>query len=108
MIRRLATLAVAATLLVPALASASQHLMRIVEIFPGTVAQPNAQYIVLQMYDANQEFVAGYSATVYDATDALVATFTFPGNVPNGAGQSKILLATPEAETLFGSPPTCR
>ena len=100
--RRLAALAVAVALAVPTLASASQHLMRVVEIFPGTAAQPNAQYIVLQMYDANQEFVGGYSATVYDATDTLVATFTFPGNVPNGLGQSKILLATTEAQTLFG------
>ena len=99
--RRLAALAVVAALGMPALASASQHLMRIVEIFPGTAAQPNAQYIVLQMYDANQEFVAGYTTTIYDAMDSALTSFTFPGNVPNGMGQAKILLATTEAQTLF-------
>lgn len=83
-------------------ASASQHLMKVVEVFPGTVAQPNAQYIVLQMYSSNQQFVAGFTLGIFDANDALVTSFTFPGNVPNGLDQAKILLATPEAETLFG------
>ena len=71
-------------------------------MFPGTAAQPNAQYIVLQMYDANQQFVNGYTVAIFDATRHAVTSFTFPANVPNGAGQAKILIATPEAETLFG------
>jgi hypothetical protein len=100
--RRLAGLAVIAALGTSVPASASQHLVRIVEIFPGTAAQPNAQYVVLQAYDANQQFVGGYTVSVYDAMDALVTSFTFPANVPNGANQMKMLIATTEAQTLFG------
>jgi hypothetical protein len=92
---------VVATLAVPLPASASQHLMRIVEIFPGTVAQPTAQYIELQSYNPGQNFTAGFVVAIFDASDTPVTSFTFPGNVPNGADQAKILIATPAAETLF-------
>jgi hypothetical protein len=76
---------VVATLAVPLPASASQHLMRIVEIFPGTVAQPTAQYIELQSYNPGQNFTAGFVVAIFDASDTPVTSFTFPGNVPNGA-----------------------
>jgi|GEM_PF-4378071 len=83
-------------------ASASFHLMKVVEIFPGTAAAPNAQYVVLQMYSPGQDFVGGHAVTVFNSAGTLVATFTFGSDVANGASQDKILIATPEAVTFFG------
>ena len=103
MVDRLAPLVVAGMLGMLALpASASQHLMRVVEIFPGTVAQPTAQYIELQSYNPGQNLVSGYTVAIFDASDTPVTSFTFPANVPNGLDQAKILIATPAAEALFG------
>jgi len=82
----------------PALAD----LMKIVEIFPGTAASPNAQYIVIQMYASGQNQVGGESITLFDAAGNLTSTVTFPGPVSNGASQDKILIATTEAESFFG------
>jgi len=82
----------------PALAD----LMKIVEIFPGTAASPNAQYIVIQMYASGQNQVGGESITLFDAAGNLTSTVTFPGPVSNGASQDKILIATSEAESFFG------
>src|SRR4249919_1025389 len=38
-------------------AQATFHLIKVVEVFPGTPADPAAQYVVIQMYAAGQEFV---------------------------------------------------
>jgi hypothetical protein len=101
--RRLAALVAAVALWTCALpASASQHLMKIVEVFPGTVAQPNAQYIMMQAYDINQNFPAGFTVGIFDASDAVVTSFTFVNQLTNAMDQMTVLLATPEAEALFG------
>ncbi|HEV8694683.1 MAG TPA: FG-GAP-like repeat-containing protein [Lysobacter sp.] len=81
---------------------ATFHLMKIVEIFPGTPAAPAAQYVVIQMYASGQNLVGGHQITVFNAAGTLVATFTFTSNVSNGANQAKILIATPQAEAFFG------
>ena len=52
-------------------ASASFHLMKVVEIFPGTAAAPNAQYVVLQMYSAGQNFVGGHAVTVFNSASMV-------------------------------------
>lgn len=78
------------------------HLMKVVEVFPGTAAAPLAQYVVIQMYSSGQNLVAGHDLIVYDSAGVQVATYTFPANVSNGANQAKILIATPQAETFFG------
>ena len=83
-------------------ASATFHLMKIREIFPGTTAAPGAQYVMLQMYFAGQNLVSGHFIRVFDAGGATVATFTFAANVANGADQATILIATTDAQTLFG------
>ena len=83
-------------------AMATFHLMKVVEIFPGTAASPSAQYVVIQMYASGQNLVGGHALTVYNAAGSVVGTFTFPGNVPNGANQAKILIATSQAESFFG------
>jgi len=83
-------------------AMATFHLMKVVEIFPGTAASPSAQYVVIQMYASGQNLVGGHALTVYNAAGSVVGTFTFAGSVPNGANQAKILIATSQAESFFG------
>ncbi len=83
-------------------AEASFHLMKVVEVFGGTPAAPNAQYVVIQMYSGSQNFVVGHQITIYNAAGTLINTFTFPSSVANGNNQDKILIATPEAATFFG------
>ncbi|KGQ20785.1 hypothetical protein LF41_1325 [Lysobacter dokdonensis DS-58] len=88
-------------LLVLGPAQATFHLMKIVEIFPGTAASPQAQYIVLQMYAPGQNLVGGHDLVFYNAANQMTASFVFPNNVPNGANQSRILIATPQAAAFF-------
>jgi cysteine-rich repeat protein len=83
-------------------ATATFHLTKIVEVFPGTAAAPQAQYVVIQMYVDGQNIVGGHSLTVHGADGAAIATVTFSGNVPGGASQDRILVATAEAATFFG------
>jgi cysteine-rich repeat protein len=93
----------AACLLVPAAASATFHEVKIVEVFPGTVAQPNAQYVVLQAWAGSQNFVDNHSLFFFDHTGAGAGSFTFDHNMANGANQMKMFVATAEASALFGS-----
>ena len=53
-----------AALVFAALAAASPalatfHLIKVKEVFPGTVSAPDAQYVVLQAYSASQNFLSG-------------------------------------------------
>jgi len=86
---------------VPA-AAATFHLMQVREVYPGSVASPDAEYVELQMWSSGQNHVGGHFLRSYDAAGAVVATSAFPGDVANGANQSTLLLATPEAEAEFG------
>lgn len=89
-------------LLIGGPAQAAFHLMKVVEVFPGTAAAPGAQYVVLQMYAVGQTVVSGHSIIISDASGTPVVNFPFTGNVANGANQAKILIATTEAATFFG------
>jgi cysteine-rich repeat protein len=84
-------------------AFASFHLMKIMEVFPGTVAAPNAQYVMIRSYSAGQTFLGSHQIHVYNAvgTEVSGSPFTFPGSVANGPDQMEVLIATPEAATLF-------
>lgn len=82
-------------------ASATFHLMKIVELFPGTAASPSAHYVVLQMYASGQQFVYGHALTVYNASGQPVGNSMFDADVGNGANQATILIATPQAEAFF-------
>jgi cysteine-rich repeat protein len=98
--RKLALLVACGCLALPA--HAAFHLMKVVEVFPGTAASPTAQYVVLQMYAQNQHMVSGHSVRVYNAQGTVVGTFMFPGNMANGANQAKIFVGTSAAATLAG------
>lgn len=84
-------------------ALASFHLMKVVEVFPGTAVAPNAQYVVLQMYSGGQNAVGGHSVRIFDSAGAQVGggVATFGTGVAFGANQDKIFIATAEAATFF-------
>jgi hypothetical protein len=81
------------------------HLMMVVEVFPGYASAPNAQYVELQMYFPGQNLVGGHIVQVFDSAGTVIGTFTFPTDVANGADQASILIATAEAQALFGIAP---
>lgn len=93
---------IAGAALWPSAARATFHFIKITEVFAGTAAEPDAHFVELQMYSGGQNQVATHSVIVYDAAGVQQATFTFTNNVPNGADQAYVLLATPAAETALG------
>ncbi|HEY6097730.1 MAG TPA: S-layer homology domain-containing protein, partial [Candidatus Deferrimicrobium sp.] len=101
--RRVAVALVLAILCVPRPAHASFHLMKIVEVFGGTEAAPDAQYVVLQMYFIGQTFISGVPLVLYDAGGTAIpgGTFASSSNVSNGTNQATILIATSAAQTFF-------
>jgi hypothetical protein len=84
----------------PATAPATFHEMSIREVYAGT---PESQYVELQMWAAGQNLVGGHVLRTYSAAGVVTSTSTFASDVPNGANQSTILLATPAAEAEFGA-----
>ena len=64
--RALSVFAFAVVMLVAAKASASFHYMKIVEVFAGAPAAPNAHYVQLQMYFAGQNLVSAHTLHVYN------------------------------------------
>jgi hypothetical protein len=95
-------LAATAAAVSPATALATFHLMKIREVYPGSSASPEAEYVELQMYAAGQDLVAGHAIDFFDAAGARVASATFGADVANGANQSTLVAATPAAESQFG------
>jgi hypothetical protein len=83
-------------------ATATFHFVSVREVYPGSAAAPNAEYVELQMWASDQHFVAGHLVRTYDAAGALTGTDPFPTDVPRGANQSTLVLATPEAEAALG------
>jgi hypothetical protein len=83
-------------------ASATFHLMLIREVYPGSVANPGAEYVELQMWAEGQNHVGGHVLRTYDAAGTPTGSETFPADVSGGANQSTLVLATPEAEAEFG------
>jgi hypothetical protein len=101
--RTVAALALVAVALAAPPAAATFHEISIREVYPGSVAQPDSEYVELQMWSPGQHLVGGHSITTYDATGALAGTTTFSGDVAAGANQSTILAVTPAAAAEFGA-----
>jgi hypothetical protein len=97
-----AVLALAALALPAAPAQAVFHLMKIREVYTGSPSDSNSQFVELQMYAFGQNLVQGHSVHFYAASGSNTPTETFAANVPNGANQSTILIATAQAEAEFG------
>ena len=94
-------LSIACLAALPAAASASFHFMKIREVYPGSIANPDSEYVELQMWAPGQNLVGGHTLSAYSANGAL-EEYTFAGNVSHSANQSTILIASPEAEAQFG------
>ena len=101
---RLARCLAVVAALAPAPLLATYHDIKVVQVFGGSEANPNAQYVMLQMFSAGQNLVGGKSARVYNGDGSVAATFTFPSNVANGADQATLLIGTSQAAALFGVP----
>lgn len=86
-------------------AQATFHLMQVREVYPGSALEPEAEYVELQMYASGQNHVKGHKLRTYDASGAVTGTSVFPADVPNGADQSTIVLATTAAASQFGITP---
>ena len=83
-------------------ALADHHIMRIVQVYGGDVSNPDAQYVVLQMCIGGQNVLAGHTVHYFNAAGAEIGSPpTCPGNVPNGASQAKVLIATSSAVVAF-------
>jgi hypothetical protein len=96
---------IAAMLVVSAVpAAATFHLMQIREVYPGTLAAPEAEYVELQMWAPGQNLVAGHVLRSYDSSGVAssTSTSTFTRDVLGEASQSTLLLATAQAESQFG------
>jgi hypothetical protein len=99
----LTSLALAAALLFGAApALATFHLMQFREVYPGSAAAPEAEYVELQMWASGQNLVDGHVLRSYDAVGSVTGTSTFSHDVSASANQSTLLLATPQAEAQFG------
>jgi hypothetical protein len=94
--------AIAALALQAAPALATFHLIQIREVYPGSAAGPGSEYVELQMWEADQNHVGGHVLRTYDASGAVTGSASFLADVPRGATQSTMVLATPEAEAQFG------
>lgn len=89
-------------LLLPLELSAAFHFMNVKEVYGGSTASPNTQYVVLQMYADGQNFVGGHLLIFFNAAGVQTVSFTLPSNVPIGTNQSTILIATADAQVAFG------
>jgi hypothetical protein len=79
-------------------AEANFHFMKVREVFAGTTASADADFVELQMYTSGQDQVQNHNLTLYSAT-GTPTVFTIPDDVANDQNQSTILIATGAAET---------
>src|SRR5688572_7817039 len=78
------------------------HLMKVREVYAGSLVDADADFVELQMYSAGQTLVGGHKLTLYDSS-GMSRDCTIPQNVTNGANQETILLATTEAQSGLGT-----
>lgn len=99
--RKVTLLALLALALGAQPAAATFHEMSIREVYPGSLAEPASDYVELQMWNSGQNLVGGHTLRTYSAA-GVEAKKTLPSDVPGGANQSTILIATAEATSQFG------
>jgi len=83
-------------------ASASFHLIKIREVFPGTVANPDSDYVELQAYAAGQNQVNIGTLRVYNADGTATHDITPGAVVANGADQMTVVMGDSQTNTVFG------
>lgn len=90
-------------LLAAAPAQASFHLIKVREVFPGTAAHPNSDYVELQMYEGAQSLVNLGDLEVLDSTGTVTSHFAPDSSVAHSANQSTVLIANGEFSSQFPS-----
>jgi len=86
--------------LLPASASASFHLIKITEVGNDNPAD----FVELQMFAPDENFVDGHFIRTYDSLGAVQTTFTFPMSVPQGGNQRTILIGADDPVSWPVSP----
>lgn len=82
-------------------AHADHHLVSITEVFPGTTAQPEAEFVQLQMYAAGQNnFDPATELVLFDSAGGPHGSLDLP-DVTSGASQRSLLAGTSASETTF-------
>jgi len=72
------------------------------EIYPGSYAHPDAQYIVLRSVSLGQNVLVGQPMLTWDASGNPLANFgEFDRNSPNNANGAHYIMATQAAVDLF-------
>jgi hypothetical protein len=77
-------------------ASATFHLIKVRELFPGTATAPQSDYVELQAYSPFQNQLQFGQLKVYGANGTNLSTFmpsTPPAPVPNNANQATAVVA---------------
>jgi hypothetical protein len=91
-------------------AFASNHEIKIREVYAGDIAHPADEYIELQMYAPGQNlFHFGTTTTLYGPTGSVTNVFSTAGqqanqDPPNGDNQDHVLIATATAQATFVEP----
>lgn len=93
--------ALAGALLAAPPAQASFHLIKVREVFPGTTAKPNSDYVELQMYASGQSLVQFGELEVLNSAGTVTSKFTPGSSVANSANQRTILFANAEFASQF-------
>jgi hypothetical protein len=95
-------LAIAGLLLIAPTASATFHLIKVKEVFPGTSAQPESDYVELQFFSPFQNQVQFGQLQVYNANGTTAsAPFTPSGPLANNENQRTVLIADSTFGTVF-------
>jgi hypothetical protein len=107
--RGLVTIAACAAvaLVVPGVAFADNHEVKLRELYAGSTASPNDEYVELQLYEPGENLFSepGVTLHLYDASGNQTLAFHPPTDVPNAQSQRRALFATPTAATTFGVMP---
>jgi hypothetical protein len=86
-------------------AGATFHLIKVREVFPGTTAQPESDYVELQSYSAFQNQIQFGQLGVYNAGGTQVSTFPsstpFGNPVANNGNNATALIADSAFGTVF-------
>jgi hypothetical protein len=93
--------ALAVSLIGAASASATFHLIKVREVFPGTVAQPDSDYLELQMYSPFQNQVQFGQLGVYNANGTSASTFMPASMAGSGDNQRTVLIGDSAFGTVF-------
>jgi hypothetical protein len=72
---------------------ATFHEIKVREVFPGTVAAPDSDYVELQMYVAGQNMVNFGNLRIYNSDGSVASTYTPTASVPNSENQATVLIA---------------